>query len=151
MEIRIPFHVVIEGEAPPADIPECEAVIPYNLISDGTRTMIEGEGDILCHFADEAVPLIFHVLLEFEALLIGELLPPSPSKTTGWLDAYLNIDGAITQYWVGYPSEAVNPCPENSPCRTPTKDVIPLPFDYAEGSTIETPWIFVLHLGRSPG
>ncbi len=78
--------------------------------------MIEGEGDVDCHFVNEAGPLIFHVLLEFEAVLNGELLPPSPSKPTGWLDAYLNIDGAITQYWVGYPSEAVNPCPEMGLC-----------------------------------
>lgn len=96
VEVRIPFSVVLEGEGPPADIPECEAAIPYSLIRDGTRTMIEGEGGIEYHFVDEAGPLIFHVLLEFE------------------------------------------------------KDIIPLPFDYAEGSTLKTPWIFVLHLGRSP-
>jgi hypothetical protein len=79
-------------------------------------------------------------------VLYGELLPPTSDHPSGWLDAYLTVDGAIMQYYSNYPPQAQNPCPEDEPCRVPAADVIPLPFGYEEGSTISEPWTFVLHL-----
>jgi hypothetical protein len=148
VEIRIPFDIYSEGELPPTDVPECVNTIPFRMIRDGSRTMIEGEGQIDCHFVDtpQGSPIIFHVILKFDGVLNGELLPATSDKPSGWLDAYLALDGAIAQYYVGYPTEATNPCPESNPCRIPSSDVIPLPFAYEDGSTITTPWIFILHL-----
>jgi len=148
VEIRIPFDIFSQGEQPPAEMPECVNTIPFHTFSDGSRTMIEGEGQIDCHFVDtpQGQPITFHVILEFHGNLDGELLPATPDKPSGWLDAYLLVDGAVVQYYVGYPAQAVNPCPEGDPCRIPTSDTIPLPFAYEDGSTVTTPWTFVLHL-----
>jgi hypothetical protein len=148
VEIRIPFTIVAGGEAVPADIPDCTNAIPFAMTADGTRTMIDGEGRIDCHFVDtpSGQPITFHVILEYDAVLAGELLPPTPEQPSEWLDAYLTIDGAIVQFYSGYPPEAQNPCPEDNPCRTAAFEVIPLPLAYKEGSTITEPWTFVLHL-----
>jgi hypothetical protein len=91
-------------------------------------------------------PITFHVVLEYDGVLNGELLPATPKRPSGWLDAYLALDGAITQCYVGYPTGAPNPCPESNPCRTPSSDIILLPFGYEEGSEVTTPWVFILHL-----
>jgi hypothetical protein len=148
VEIRIPFDIFSQGEQPPAEMPECLTTIPFRMFQDGSRTMLEGQGQIDCTFVDtpQGSPITYHVLLQFDAHLDGELLPKTPDRPSGWLDAYLLVDGAIVQYYTGYPPEAVNPCPEESPCRTPTSDTIPLPFAYEDGSTVTTPWTFVLHL-----
>lgn len=148
VEIRIPFDIYSQGEAPPADLPECINTIAFRIASDGSRTMIEGEGPIDCHFVDtpQGSPITFHVILEYHGSLNGELLPATPDRPSGWLDAYLAVDGAIVQYYTGYPPEAVNPCPEGDPCRTSASDVLPLPFEYKDGSTVTTPWTFILHL-----
>jgi hypothetical protein len=148
VEIRIPFDIYGEGELPSTDVPECVNAIPFRMIRDGSRTMIEGEGQIDCHFVDtpQGSPIIFHVILEFDGVLNGELLPATSDNPSGWLDAYLALDGAITQYYVGYPTEATNPCPESNPCLIPSSDVIPVPLAYEDGSTVTTPWIFILHL-----
>jgi hypothetical protein len=145
VEVRIPYYIVMGNEAP-TDIPECVNSIPFSMTRDGTRVMIEGEGRIDCHFESTGTPITFHVLFEFDASLNGELMPPTPEKPSGWLDAYLAIEGSIAQYYTNYPPEATNPCPESDRCRTPISDVIPLPFSYEEGSTITTPWTFILHL-----
>jgi hypothetical protein len=147
VEIRIPYWVGT-GDAPPADVPECVTAIPFELTADGPRTMIEGEDSIQCEFENptEGGPITIYVVLEFDGILSGELLPPTPDQPSGWLDAYLLLDGTIVQFYTGYPPEAINPCPESSPCRTPTSDVIPLPFAYEEGSTVTTAWTFILHL-----
>lgn len=91
LEIRIPFHIFSQGEAPPADLPECINDIPFRMASDGSRTIIEGEGPIDWHFVDtpQGSPITFHVILEFNGNLDGELLPATPEKPSGWLDAYL--------------------------------------------------------------
>jgi len=148
VEIRIPFDIFSEGEPPPADVPECVNTIPFRITRDGSRSMMEGEGQIDCHFVDtpQGVPITYNVILEFDGVLNGELLPATPDKPSGWVDAYLTVDGTIVQYYTDYPPEATNPCPESNPCRTPTSDVIPLPFDYQEGSRVTTPWVFILHL-----
>ena len=148
VEIRTPFDIFSQGEQPPAEMPECVNTIPFRIFRDGSRTMIEGEGQIDCHFVDtpQGGPITFHVILEFDGGLNGELLPATSDKPAGWLDAYLLVDGTIEQYYTGYPPQAVNPCPESAPCRTPTSDVIPLPFAYEDGSTVTTPWTFILHL-----
>jgi hypothetical protein len=146
VEIRTPF-AVFTGEAP-AGVPECVNTIPFSIARDGARTMIEGEGSVNCHFEQkpEGAPHTIHVILEYDAVLNGELLPATSDRPSGWLDAYLTLDGAIVQYYADYPPEATNPCPEGSPCRTPNSDVVPLPFAYEEGSTITVPWTFILHL-----
>jgi len=148
VEIRIPFDIFSEGEAPPAAVPECVNTLPFRITSDGARSMMEGEGQIDCHFVDtpQGAPITYDVILEYDGVLNGELLPATPGKPSGWLDAYLTVDGTIVQYYTGYPAEAINPCPESDPCRTPASDVIPLPFDYQDGSTVTTPWTFILHL-----
>lgn len=148
VEIRIPFDIFSQGEQPPAELPECINTIPFRTLSDGSRFMIEGEGQIDCHFVDtpQGGPITFHVILEFAGNLDGELLPPTPDKPSGWLDAYLLVDGTIIQYYTGYPPQAVNPCPEDDPCLAPASEVIPLPFTYEDGSTVTTPWTFILHL-----
>jgi hypothetical protein len=148
VEIRIPFDIYGEGERLSTDVPECVNTIPFRIIRDGARIMIEGEGQIDCHFVDtpQGSPIIFHVVLEFDGALNGELLPATSDKPSGWLDAYLALDGAITQYYAGYPAEATNPCPESNPCRITSSDVIPMPLAYQDGSTVTTPWIFILRL-----
>jgi len=148
VEIRIPFDIYSEGELPPAEMPECVNSIPFRIFRDGSRTMIEGEAQIDCHFVDtpQGSPITYHVILEFHGNLDGELLPATPDKPSGWLDAYLLVDGTTVQYYTGYPPQAVNPCPEGDPCRTPASDVISLPFAYEDGSTLTTPWTFILHL-----
>jgi hypothetical protein len=148
VEIRIPFDIFSQGEQPQANLPDCINSIPFRLSRDGSRTMIEAEGEIDCHFVDtpQGQPITFHVILDFSGNLEGELLPATPDKPSGWLDAYLQVDGTIVQYYTGYPPQAVNPCPESDPCRAPASEVIPLPFDYEEGSTVTTPWTFILHL-----
>jgi hypothetical protein len=148
VEIRIPFDIFSQGEQPPAEIPECVTTIPFRTFKDGSRTMIEGQGQIDCTFVDtpQGSPITYHVILQIDAHLDGELLGATPDRPSGWLDAYLLVDGAIVQYYTGYPPEAVNPCPEGNPCRTPASDTIPLPFAYEDGSTVSTPWTFILHL-----
>jgi hypothetical protein len=148
VEIHVPYYITGEGEPPPDPLPECVTTIPFHMVKDGDRTMIEGEGRIDCHFVNtpQGQPITFHVILEFDAVLRGELLPPTSNNPTGWLDAYLTVDGTIVQYYANYPSAAVNPCPEGNPCRIPNADIIPLPFAYEDGSTITTPWTFILHL-----
>jgi hypothetical protein len=148
VEIRIPFDIFSQGEQPPADMPECIETIPFRMFQDGPRTMLEGEGQIDCTFVDtpQGSPITYHVILQMDAHLDGELLPPTTDKPSGWLDAYLLVDGATVQYYTGYPPEAVNPCPESSPCRTPASDTILLPFAYEDGSTLTTPWTFILRL-----
>jgi len=130
---------------------ECVNSIPFRLEGDGGRTMSRGEGRIECAFegkpiGGEGSPIVYHVLLEFDAVLDGELLPATPDRPHGWLDAFLKLDGTITQYYTDYPPQATNPCPQSSPCRTPTSDLFPLPFAFEEGSTITEPWTFILHL-----
>jgi hypothetical protein len=148
VEIRIPYDIYAEGEGPPTDVPECVNTIPFRMVNDGSRTMIEGQGQIDCHFVDtpQGSPVTFHVILEFGGVLNGELLPATSDQPSGWLDAYLALDGVITQYYANYPPEATNPCPESDPCRTPGSDVMSVPLAYEDGSTVTTPWIFVLHL-----
>lgn len=148
VEVRIPYYIAAGGEAPPPDIPECVSRIPFVMTTAETRTMVEGEGVIDCHFVNtpSGQPITFHVMLQFDATLDGELLPPTPSQPSGFLDSYLTLDGAIVQYYTGYPAQAPNPCPEDQPCRTPSNEVIPLPFAYKEGSAINTPWTFILHV-----
>lgn len=148
VEVRIPFDIYSEAELPSTDVPECVNTIPFRMIRDQSRTMIEGEGLIDCHFEDkpQGSPITFHLILEYKGALNGELLPATSDKPSGWLDAYLALDGAIIQYYVGYPDEASNPCPESSPCRIPSTEVIPLPLAYEDGSMLTTPWIFTLHL-----
>lgn len=148
LEIRIPFSILGEGEAVSTDVPDCVTTISFRLLNDGSRTMIEGEGPIDCHFVDtpQGAPITFHVLVAFQGTLTGEVLPATPTRPSGWLDAFLNLDGTITQYYIGYPDEATNPCPESSPCRTSAADVMPLVMDWEDGSTVTTPWTFILHL-----
>jgi hypothetical protein len=143
VEVRTPNTINMQGE--------CVNTIPFVLVKEGGRTLSRGEGQIVCEFEGKPVggeeqPIVYHVILEFEAVLDGELLPPTVDRPHGWLDAYLNLDGAIVQYYTGYPPQAINPCPESQPCRTPTSEVIPLPFVFEEGSTITVPWTFILHL-----
>jgi hypothetical protein len=148
VEIRIPFDIYAAGEPSTTPVPECVNRIPFRLFEDGSRTMLEGEGPIVCHFIDtpQGSPITFHVLLEFNGVLDGELLPPTTDMPAGWLDAQLGFDGNITQYYEGYPAGATNPCPESDPCVMPSADFVPLPLAYEEGSTVTAPWIFVLHL-----
>jgi hypothetical protein len=143
LEVRTPNTINMQGE--------CVNTIPFRLVGDGARTMSQGEARIECDFegkplGGEDAPIVYHVTLKIDAVLDGELLPATPDRPHGWLDAYLALDGAIIQYYTGYPPQATNPCPEDSPCQTPSSEVIPLPFAFEEGSTITTPWTFVLHL-----
>lgn len=143
LEVRIPNTINMQTE--------CVREIPFRLVTEGSRTMCRGEGRIDCTFegkplGGEDQPIIYHVILEMDAEFDGELLPATPQRPNGWLDAYLSLDGSIIQYYTGYPPQATNPCPESSPCRVPTTEVIPLPFDFEDGSTITTPWTFILHL-----
>jgi hypothetical protein len=148
LEVRIPFDIYAANEPPAPAVPACVNQIPFHLFEDGARTLLEGEGSIGCHFEDtpQDSPITFHVLLEFDATLDGELLPPTVDMPSGWLDAQLGFEGSVTQYYVGYPAGATNPCPESDPCIIPSADFIPLPLAYEEGSTITNLWIFVLHL-----
>ena len=146
LEIRIPYAIVVGGGEPPADVPECVCTIPFRMFRDGERIMIAGEGPIDCHFVSTGGPITIHVLLEFEGVLDGELLPATSDWPSGWLDAYLMVEGTISQYYLGYPPQATNPCPEGDPCRAPASQVISLPLACEEGGTVTTPWTFVLHL-----
>jgi hypothetical protein len=144
-EVEVRIINTINGQG------ECNNLIPFRIYEQGERIMLEGDGRIDCTFegkplGGEDSPIVYHVSLEFEAILEGERLPATPSRPSGWLDAFLLLDGTIVQYYTGYPPEAVNPCPLESPCETTTKDNIPLPFEFKEGSTIETPHTFILHL-----
>jgi hypothetical protein len=144
-EVEVRIINTINGQG------ECTNHIPFQIYKQGERIMLEGEGRIDCTFegkplGGEDSPIVYHVSLVFDASLDGERLPATPIQPTGWLDAHLFLDGAIVQYYTDYPPEAVNPCPPESPCETPNMDTIPLPFEYKEGSTINTPHTFVLHL-----
>lgn len=147
VEIRIPFAIYAPA-APPSDMPECVDAIPFRIKTDGLRTLIEGEGQIDCTFQDtpQGSPITYHVILDLDGMLNGELLPPTADRPSGWLDSYLALDGSIVQYYTGYPPQATNPCPESAPCRIPSADIVPLPFEFEEGSTINVPWTFILHL-----
>jgi len=147
IEVHIPYLIATQ-DSPPIDVPECAAEVPFSITQEDGRNLLAGTQQIHCEFENplEDSSITIYVVLEFESVLNGELLEPTPNKPSGWLDAYLVIDGTITQYYTGYPPEAVNPCPESSPCSTPTSEVIPLPFAFEEGSTITTPWTFTLHL-----
>jgi hypothetical protein len=151
VEIRIPFDIYSQGELPSTNIAECINKIPFSIIKDESRTLIEGQGQIDCDFVDtpQGAPITYHVVLAFAGMLNGELLPATPDKPSGWVDAYLMVNGAIIQVYTDYPQEAINPCPESNPCRTPISETIPLPFAYEEGNTITTPWIFILHSQKS--
>jgi hypothetical protein len=151
VEIQVPFDIYSQGELPSTNIAKCINAIPFSIIKDESRTLIEGQGQIVCDFVDtpQGVPITYHVELAFDGMLNGELLPTTPTYPKGWLDSYLKLDGTITQYYTGYPKEATNPCPESEPCRTTISETIPLPFAYEEGSTITTPWIYILHLQKS--
>lgn len=148
IEIIIPFDIYSQYEAPSGDIPQCVSTIPFRFYNDGLLTMIEGKGPILCVFDDtpEGTPITFHITFDLQAELSGELLPASIEKPSGWLDAFLSLDGYFEQIHEGYPDDSINPCPATSPCQITAFEVIPLPFDYEEGSTITTPWTFILHL-----
>jgi hypothetical protein len=148
LEIRIPFDIYNPDLETAGDLAECITILPFTLEDQQGRTMVEGQELIQCEFIDtpQDTPIIYHILLAFDASLSGELLPATPEYPHGWLDAFLNIDGTISQYYEGYPPEATNPCPQTEPCRTPASEVIPLPFPYQDGSVITTPWTFVLHL-----
>lgn len=148
LEVRIPFDIYAAGEPAATAVPDCVSRIPFQMFRDGTRNMLQGEGSIVCHFVDtpQGSPITFHVLLEFDAALDGELLPATADMPSGWLDAQLGFEGSITQYYEGYPAGATNPCPESDPCIVPSADFIPLPLAYEEGSTVTTPWIVILHL-----
>jgi hypothetical protein len=143
VQVRIPNTINMQTE--------CVREIPFDLVIEGSRTMCRGKGRIDCAFegkplGGEDQPIVYHVILEIDAELDGELLQATPARPKGWLDTYLSLDGSIVQYYTGYPPQATNPCPESSPCRTPSTDVIPLPFDFEDGNTITTPWTFILHL-----
>jgi hypothetical protein len=148
VEIHIPFDIYSQSEMPSADIPECVNTIPFRIIKDELKSLIEGQGPIACEFVDtpEGAPITFHVVLELNGVLNGEVLPATPDKPSGWLDGHLALDGEIIQFYTDYPPEATNPCPEDNPCRITTFETIPLPFDKEEGSTITIPWTFILHL-----
>lgn len=148
LEIRIPFDIYNPRVETPDNPSECINTLPFTFRDQQDRRMAEGQGLIQCEFTDtpKDTPITYHVLLAFDARFSAELLPASPEYPHGWLDAYLNLQGTITQYYEGYPSEATNPCPQTDPCRTPASEVIPLPFPYQDGSQITTPWTFILHL-----
>jgi hypothetical protein len=148
IEIRIPYSIFSQGEASSTEVPECVNTIPINIIEQEERILVEGEGPIKCvfTFTPEGVPFTYHIELRYTGSLNGEMLPVSIDKPAGWLDAYLIVDGVLTQYYTDYPAEATNPCPQSNPCSTPIFDTIPLPLDYEDGSTISTPWIFLLKL-----
>jgi hypothetical protein len=151
LEIHIPFDIYSQGELPSTDVAECINKIPFSIIKDESRTLIEGQGQIDCDFVDtpQGAPITYQVVLAFDGMLNGELLPATPDKPSGWVDAYLMVNGAITQVYIDYPQEATNPCPESNPCRTTISANIPLLFTYEEGNTITTPWIFILHPQKS--
>ena len=145
LEVRVPYAIF--STTPPEDMDECVNLVPFGVVKEGERTLIEGQGRIDCHFVSEPdVPITFHVLLAMDATLSGELLAATASYPSGFLDAYVTLDGTSTQYYEGYPPEAQNPCPEADPCVSPGGEVMPAPLDYSEGSTVEGPWTFVLHL-----
>lgn len=148
IELRIPFDIYSPSEVSSSSLPECVQYLPFRILSDGDRKLIEGKGRLECSFVDtpKGSPITYHVILTYDAIFNGELLPASPNKPSGWLDSFLTIDGEVAQFYVGYPPEAANPCPEENPCRTPVSEVIPLPFDYRDESSISTPWTFILHL-----
>lgn len=151
VEIRIPFDIYSQNESLSIDVPECVNEIPFRFVKDETRTLIEGQGKIDCEFVDTPQEglITYHVILDFDGTLNGELLSATPDKPSAWLDAQLLVDGTIIQFYTDYPQEATNPCPETSPCRITTSEVMPLPFDCKEGSTITEPWTFILHLQKS--
>jgi hypothetical protein len=148
IEIRIPYSIFSQGERSSTDVLECKNTISFNIIEGEDRTLIEGKGPIECEFKfnPQGVPFTYHIELSYDGSLNGEMLPVSIDKPSGWLDAYLTVDGVLTQYYTDYPAEATNPCPESNPCSTPIFDTIPLPFDYEDGNTITTPWTFTLRL-----
>lgn len=148
LEIRIPFDIYAPSEVTTSEDIECVTFIPFNFNKEEMRILLEGQGPIYCHFEDTPLdsPITFHVILDFNSTFTGELLEASLNKPYGWLDTYLMVDGAIIQYYSNYPPEAVNPCPESDPCRSPVTENIPLPFEYIEGNTLTTPWKFILHL-----
>lgn len=149
--IHIPFVIYSQGEQSSTDVPECVNSIPFQIIKDESRILIEGQEPIDCHFVDtpQDTPITYHVVLGYDGTLNGELLPATPDKPSGWLDAFLLVDGVISQYYTNYPQEATNPCPEENPCMTKISEAIPLPFTYEEGSEITTPWTFLLHIPKS--
>lgn len=131
---------------------ECLAVIPFRILPQDGRTLIQGEGPIVCEFegkplGGEGAPMVYHVRVDITASLEGELLPPVEGKPRGFLDAHLIVTGGNTiQYHEGYPPQVPNPCPQASPCTAPAEGSFPLPFEWADGSTVPTPWRFVLRL-----
>lgn len=148
LEIRIPFDIYNPAVETPGNPAECITTLPFTWKDQQGRTMVEGQELIQCEFTDNPkdTPITYHVLLAFDAIFSGELLPATPEYPHGWLDSYLNLLGTVTQYYEGYPPEATNPCPQSDPCQTPAAEVIPLPFPFQDGSQISTPWTFILHL-----
>ena len=148
VEIIIPFEIFSQSEGPSSTVPDCVTMIPFSIIQDGLRKLSQGEGNIDCHFEDTPgdSPITFHVVMNYEAVFNGELLPATIDRPSGWLDAYLTLNGELVQYYVGYPSEASNPCPESNPCPIPIAEIIPLPFTLEDGDTVSIPWTFILHL-----
>lgn len=147
LEVRIPFALMAEGQAQ-GDMPDCSVHIPFAVKKEDGRTLIEGEKKFSCSFdsTPRGQPISFHIRLEMEGILNGEILPPTVDKPAGLLDAFLNVEGTISQHYTGYPPQATNPCPASSPCRTEAKQLFPLPMEYREGSRITKPWTFILHL-----
>lgn len=152
IEIRIPFDIYNpSAETPDNPAPECLHTLPFTINSQNDRLLVSGEGRIQCEFIDTPVdqPITYHIILDLDGSFDGELLPSTPDYPKGFLDAFLNIGGTITQFYSGYPPEATNPCPESDPCQSPAVEVIPLPFHYEDGSQITVPWIFTLHLRQA--
>jgi len=149
IEIRIPFDIYNpSAEASGNSTSECVNTLPFKIGKQDERVLVEGEGRIECEFIDtpKDQPITYHISLGLDASFDGEQLSPTTDYPKGWLDAYLTIDGTITQFYTDYPPEAPNPCPESDPCQSPSSEVIPLPFHYEEGSEVTVPWHFILHL-----
>jgi hypothetical protein len=147
LEILIPFDIFSQGESP-SGILTCSNSLPFRIAQEDERLMVQGQGRIDCHFEDtpQNSAISFHVVIAYDAVFSGELLPATISRLNPWLDSYLTLDGYLVQYYIGYPTEASNPCPQANPCPIPMADTIPLPFTFEDGATITTPWTFTLHL-----
>jgi hypothetical protein len=55
-------------------------------------------------------------------------------------------DGAMVQYYINYSTRVANTCPESAPAAVQPPTSYPCPLDYIDGSTVTTPWTFIVHL-----
>lgn len=149
LEIRIPYDIFNpELELPAESPPTCITMIPFEIKEEGGHQVISGKGLIDCTYVDTpaGTPITYTITIRLDSEILGELLPATDSYPDGFLDAQLTLEGSLTQSYTDYPSEAINPCPSADPCVSPLADFIPLPFNYTEGSTIDIPWTFILHV-----